>query len=124
VRVPLHPTATVEKKLEDDQGRPFTSREFRVTPKIGEEEFPFLRRTIKSDEHGQIKLDRIVPGLTYHIEEAPVLQRLQSGGFLSRRPEFDKDLMLAPEQDGTGHRLSCSGRSTRSATLNFSTNSF
>jgi hypothetical protein len=89
---------TAEQTLIDERGNPLTSREFTISPKI-EGDFLSVRRTVKSDELGRIKVDRIVPGLTYHVqEEPPVQQRLPGGGFIRRRTDLDRDMILVPER--------------------------
>jgi hypothetical protein len=64
---------------------------------VGKEDFPFIRRTVESDEEGHIKFYGIVPGLSYHVVEevaprqGPAFAR--AGG---RQAWYDKVLVLAP----------------------------
>lgn len=67
---------------------------------LGDDELSDLRRTVKTDKKGEISLDRVVPGIRYHIVEEPVYQRNPGGGFHEVRPsEYDQKVVLAPEKD-------------------------
>ena len=46
--VPLTPTVAVERVIEDDKGKPLDARKFHLSPKVGEKDFPFIRRTVES----------------------------------------------------------------------------
>jgi hypothetical protein len=99
ITLPLVATVGVEWQIEDDDKKPMKSRKFRLSPKVGEEKFPFNRRELESDEQGRIKFYGIIPGLSYRLEEitpareGPV--RVRRGG---RLPWYDKVLILAPEK--------------------------
>jgi hypothetical protein len=99
VIVALRPTVAVERVLEDAGGKPLNSRKFHVSPKLGEEDFPFIRRTVESDAQGRVKFDGIVPGVSYRIQEdvppreGPIAVR--AGG---RLPWYEEVLVLAPEE--------------------------
>ncbi len=96
INLSLRPTVTVEPTLVDKSGNRLPSREFTITPKPGVD-LVFLRRTGKSDEQGRLRLDRIIPGLSYHVEEQPaVQQRLPGGAFKAPKAALDTDLILAP----------------------------
>ena len=98
VKLPLRQTLKVGVTLEKARGGAMASREFSIAPKAGEARFTFLGRRIKSDEQGKVEVDRVVPGLTYHVqEEPPISERSVGGMFRRRNPEFDKDLILAPD---------------------------
>ncbi len=97
ITVPMAPTVGVEWAIEDDAGNRLRSKKFRLTPKVGKEDFPFIRRTVESDEQGHIKFYGIVPGLSYRlVEEVPPPQGpafVRAGG---RQAWYDKVLVLAP----------------------------
>ncbi|WP_422929008.1 M56 family metallopeptidase [Singulisphaera sp. PoT] len=98
VKVSLAPTVEVEKVILDQQNHPIASRKYLVTPKVGDDPFPFQRRTVESDELGRIKLDGIVRGLKYEVvEETPPL----SNGLMMRingKPDsYEGILILAPD---------------------------
>ncbi len=99
ITVPLTPTVRVERVIEDDGGKPLNSRKFHLSPKVGEEDFPFIRRTVESDAQGRVKFDGIVPGLSYRIrEDVPPREGpfyVRAGGRLSW---YDEVLVLAPEE--------------------------
>ena len=65
----LTSTRWVELVVHDKQGEPMPSRKFHVAPRVGDEDFPFLKRDVQSDEDGQLRIDGIVPGLSYRVEE-------------------------------------------------------
>ena len=69
ITVPLTPTVGMEWVIEDDGGKPLRSRKFHLSSKVGEEEFPFIDRTVESDAQGRIKFYGIVPGLSYRVQE-------------------------------------------------------
>ncbi|MHC5541966.1 carboxypeptidase regulatory-like domain-containing protein, partial [Singulisphaera rosea] len=98
LKIPMRRPLKAGTTLEKTRGAALASREFSVAPKVGEGEFTSLRRTVKSDEQGRIEVDRVIPGLTYHIREVPpILERSVEGMVRRRKPEFDQDLILAPE---------------------------
>ena len=53
VNLTLSPTVWVEMVVHDKQGNPLASRKFRVAPKVGDRDFPFVSRDAESDEDGQ-----------------------------------------------------------------------
>jgi hypothetical protein len=64
---------------------------------MGAQEFPFLRRTAASDEDGMLKLDGIIPGLSYRIQE-DVPPREGPIAFVGGRPPwYDEVLVLVPK---------------------------
>jgi protocatechuate 3,4-dioxygenase beta subunit len=69
VRLRLEPTVAVEMAVKDTEGNPVSSRKFHITPRVGDEDFPFLRRTVESNADGKIRVDGIVRGLSYRIQE-------------------------------------------------------
>jgi hypothetical protein len=65
---------------------------------MGAQEFPFLRRTAASDEDGMLKLDGIIPGLSYRIQE-DVPPREGPIAFVGGRPPwYDEVLVLVPKE--------------------------
>ncbi len=100
IAVPLRPTVALEIVIEDDGGKLLSSRKFHLSPKVGEEGFPFLRRIVESDAQGRVKFVGIVPGLSYRVEEDVPPQKgpiiVGPGG---RLPWFDEVLVLAPEEE-------------------------
>jgi len=97
ITVRLAPTVGVEWAIEDDAGNRLRSKKFRLSPMVGKEDFPFIRRTVESDEAGHIKFYGIVPGLSYRVvEEMPPRQGpafVRAGG---GQAWYDKVLVLAP----------------------------
>jgi protocatechuate 3,4-dioxygenase beta subunit len=65
----LVPTVAADRVLAYAGGKPLASRKFRITPMAGEDEFLFLRRSVMTDAEGRLKVDGIVPGLAYRVEE-------------------------------------------------------
>jgi hypothetical protein len=61
ITVALTPTVAVEKVLEDDGGKPLSSKKFPPLAQGGGGRLPFLRRTVESDAQGRVKFDGIVP---------------------------------------------------------------
>ena len=100
ISFPLVPTVGVEWAIEDDGGKPMKSKKFKLSPKLGEENFLFMkRRTVESDEQGRIKFFGIVPGLSYHLEEiTPPIRGPVMVGAGGRLPWYDKVLVLAPKE--------------------------
>ena len=100
ISFPLVPTVGVEWAIQDHAGKLMKSKKFHLSPRLGDENFPFLsRRTVESDEEGRIQFYGIVPGLSYRLEEitppheGPIMVR--AGGQL---PWYDKILVLAPQE--------------------------
>ena len=95
-RLTLRPLVTAESVLKDRRGKILRSREFTVMPKLGSD-FLFLRRqNVKSDEQGKIRVEGVVPGLTYHVREEPAFVNPSGMAKMSTKA-FDQDLILAPE---------------------------
>ena len=96
LRLTLRPLVTAEVVLKDRRGKILRSREFNVMPKIGSD-FLFLRRqNVKSDEQGKIRVEGVVPGLTYHVQEEPTFVAPNGLAKMSTAA-LDTDLILAPE---------------------------
>lgn len=99
IAVPLKPTVTVERVIEDKRGRPRGSKEFNLAPNWGKYLFSRLRRTVETDAQGRLKVDGILTGLSYRIQEVvpsiggPILVR--EGG---RLPWYEQELVLAPDE--------------------------
>lgn len=74
------------------------SRKFHISPRVGDDDFPTLRREVQSDEDGQIRFEGIVPGLSYRVQEdvpprnGPIAV---AGGKL---PWYDEVLVLLPKR--------------------------
>ena len=100
ITVLLKPTVAAERVIEDDEGKVLSSRKFHLSPKVGEQDFPFIRRSVESDAEGRVRFVGIVPGLSYRIQEdvpprkGPIVMR--AGG---RPPWYDEVLVLAPEEN-------------------------
>ena len=95
LRLTLRPLVTAEAVLKDRRGKILSSHEFSVIPKIGSD-FSFLRRQdVKSDKKGKIRVDGVLPGLTYHVQEQP--KEFSNGLAKMSTEAFDSDLVLAPE---------------------------
>ncbi|HEY2159332.1 MAG TPA: hypothetical protein VGH33_27140, partial [Isosphaeraceae bacterium] len=99
IKLALTPTVAVEYELKDAAGKPMADRKFHLTPKVGEDEFLFLRRPVETDGQGRLVIDGVLPGLAYHVQEATppaaggvVVQK----GVRSRW--FDEVIVLAPEE--------------------------
>ncbi len=98
IAMPLAPTVALEYELKDAAGKPMASRKLRVTPRVADEEFVFLRSSAETDGVGRLKLDGIVPGLAYRVEEEspPVAGPVRV--LANARPtRFDRVIGLAPE---------------------------
>jgi hypothetical protein len=96
--VVLRPTIWVELVVHDRQGQPMPSRKFHMSPHVGNDDFPSLRRDVQSDEDGQIRVEGIVPGLSYRVQEdvpptnGPVAKRR------GKPPRYDEVLVLVPKR--------------------------
>ncbi len=106
IHLVLQPTTTAEFLLTDDQGNPLSSQDFYVTPKVASE-FRNLNRFVRTDEQGRVRLDRIIPGLTYHVgriarglayqvEASPTPRPLPAGGKAEPGIVIDTDVILSP----------------------------
>ena len=96
LNIPMAATFAVEIECQDKQGQPLPSRKFHISPKMGEHEFAFIRRTAESNEDGMLKLDGIVPGLSYRIQE-DVPPREGPVAFVGGKPPwYDEVLVLVP----------------------------
>ena len=72
----LQPTATAVTVIKDEQGTPAANTSLEIAPMIeGERIWPAGRRG-QTDHLGTLKIDGIVPGLTYHLRDA----RFDQGG--------------------------------------------
>jgi hypothetical protein len=98
VTLALTPTLWVELVVHDKQGNPMPSRKFHIEPKVADEDFPLLRRDVQSDEEGLIRLDGVVPGLSYRVQEDVPPQAGQLVAPVGARPPwFDEVLILVPK---------------------------
>jgi hypothetical protein len=96
LHVPVAATFAVEIECQDKLGQPLPSRMFHISPKMGEQEFASLRRTAESNEDGMLKLDGIIPGLSYRVQE-DVPPREGPVGFVGGKPPwYDEVLVLVP----------------------------
>jgi BlaR1 peptidase M56 len=98
LKVPLAPTVAAELVPRDRAGQPLPSRKFEVSPRMADYDFPFVRRTVESDAEGRIRLDGIVRGLSYRIQEEvrPINGMV---GFVGGRPPwYEEVLVLAPNE--------------------------
>jgi len=109
VDIPLKRTVAVERVLVDSEGKPLASRKFLIVPSPGGEDSTSFARELPSNAEGRIKVDRIVPGLSYHIREIeppsadgradnqPRRVYITKGG---RLPWYDEVVVLAPADGG------------------------
>lgn len=97
VTMALAATVAVEVDLSDDAGKPLANRKVQIRPRVGDDEFLFLERSVETDAQGRLRLDGIVPGLSYRIVEVLPAQgvAIQRGG---RKSYFDEVITLAPDQ--------------------------
>jgi protocatechuate 3,4-dioxygenase beta subunit len=100
VAIALRPTVTTTVQIEAAPGRTLAERDLTITPKIGDDEFHFLRLNVKTNDQGQVTLERILPGLSYRVVEQrkPVAQGDQAG-FVVREAVFNQVVVLVPEED-------------------------
>lgn len=79
----------------DEKDKPLASWKLAVMPRVGDEDFLFLRRTVTTDERGTVKIDRVVPGLSYHIQDVSMFGEpnptTRPGG-----PLYDEVMVLLP----------------------------
>ncbi len=99
IRLDLRPTVSAEFTLQDEAGKPHPLHPVRITvgPKFGDDR-PLAKREIRSDAAGRVRVDRVIPGLTYHVSEEPTLRPGPRAGLAKMEaPALDADLILAPE---------------------------
>jgi hypothetical protein len=96
--VVLRPTLWVELVVHDKQGQPIPSRKFHISPHVGNDDFPSLRRDVQSDEDGQIRVEGIVPGLSYRVQEDAPQPDGPVAFVGSRPPWYDEVLVLVPKR--------------------------
>jgi beta-lactamase regulating signal transducer with metallopeptidase domain len=96
LKVPVESTVVAEFVAKDKQGQPLRSRKFHISPRVADQDFPFVRRTAESDDQGRIKLDGIVRGLAYRVQEdvPPISGPIAVAG--GRPPWYEEVLVLAP----------------------------
>lgn len=97
LRVNLEATVTVDGVFKDDAGKPVGAKKFQVSPLVNAEDFPFVSRDASSDAEGRFKIDGIIPGLSYRVQEVmPPGPRVVAapGGQL---PAYQEVLILAPK---------------------------
>ena len=97
ITIPLEPSVAVDMVLNGKDGKPLASRKFEIWPTLDKQEFRRANRTVESDAAGRIKLDGIVPGLPYRVQErTPPIE----GPILVNNddlPWFEKTIVLAPK---------------------------
>src|SRR5262249_15521377 len=93
--IKLKPTVAADWKL-TFRDKPLASRTVRISPKVDEKDFLFIRRTVKTDAEGRVVIDGVIPGLSYQLqEEVPPRNgavRMVGGN----TPWYDAVLILAP----------------------------
>ena len=95
----LRPAVPVDLSVKNDAGKPLPSRKFLISPLVANADFPFLGRDAESNAEGVIKLDGIVPGLSYRVQakdSEPVRRGVmaKAGG---RPTLYDEVMVLAPK---------------------------
>jgi hypothetical protein len=95
--IPMEPTVAVEITFHDDKGKPLPSKSFRISPIVEDEDFPFLRRDVESDAHGLVKIDGIVPGRSYRVEEVLPPSDGPVAVVGGKIPWFNEVVVLAPK---------------------------
>lgn len=97
IRLVIRPTVAVDLLLSDDQGRPLPGRECKVTPRLGDD-LVQLRRSFKADDRGQVRIDGVIPGLSYHVVDEPPAVPNPRGGLARGKSFFDRELILSPDE--------------------------
>jgi beta-lactamase regulating signal transducer with metallopeptidase domain len=97
VTLALTRTLWVELVVHDKKGEPLPSRKFHIAPQVANVDFPSLRRDVESDEDGQIRLDGIVPGLSYRIQEDVPTREGPVAVVGGRPPWYNEVLVLVPK---------------------------
>ena len=73
------------------------SRKFHIEPQVANQDFPFLRREVQSDEDGQIRIDGIVPGSVVPSRGGHAPRQGPVAFVGGRPPWFDEVLVLVPK---------------------------
>ena len=68
LKVPLTPSVSASMVAKDRQGKPLRSRKFHISPRVADQDFPFVSGTVESDAEGRITLNGIARG-SYKLEE-------------------------------------------------------
>lgn len=68
IAVRLRPTHAALHAIADTQGRPLALEDCTVTPRVGDDDMIWLRRSIKSDEAGMVRVEDALPGLSYRFQ--------------------------------------------------------
>jgi hypothetical protein len=68
--IKLQPTQSADLDLQQASGKAQPSRKMLVSPVVGNQSIWHGARRVNTDEQSHLKLEGILPGLTYHIEDA------------------------------------------------------
>jgi hypothetical protein len=99
----LKRTVAIERVLTGADGKLLASRKFHVQPRSGDKEFSSARREVQSDAEGRIKVDGIVPGLAYGVDEVDEREDrvyISINGRPTEPVMFREVLILAPADGG------------------------
>jgi hypothetical protein len=96
VTLTLSPTKSISRELMGDDGKPLASRKIVISPNVLGEDFRRFRRAVSTDEQGRLRIDGILPGMTYRVQEevAPRAGPINAPG--GRRASFNDLIELAP----------------------------
>ncbi len=91
----LQPTVAAVTAIQDDEGNPVPGVSVEIRPVVGGERIWPADRTKEIDEASVLRMDGVVPGLTYHLRDA---RFGKAGAFLSEGGQkwFEREMVLVP----------------------------